>query len=533
MQLRLLRNEDTGGNSLSADFNPYRYLASEGFLPGYSFPRLPIAAYIPGGAGRRSDGDYVQRPRFLAVSEFGPRSLIYHEGNRYEVFRAQVSQDENGNLTLADAWRCPGCGYHHSVDAGTSRCEQCQSALTDKTVGLMQQQTVYTRSKQRITSDEEERRRAGFRIVTSYRFENHGDRPGQSDADARDGDEQRVARLSYGDSALVRRTNLGPVRTPADEPDGFWIDPNTGEWLSTGMAGQSVDDPADLPDDGGRGGSGRFSGLRKRVIPFVEDHRNILVLQLDTPLDVDAAVSVMYALERGVEAAFQLEDAELDSELLPPDRGPRSRMLFTESAEGGAGVLRRLQSEKSALAAAAREALSIIHYDPETGQNLTGECARGCYNCLLSYGNQTSHELIDRHKAAQLLLRLSRGQTLTAGPGESRTNEAERLKAQADSGLEAEFIQWLKDHGYRMPDAAQQSVPGAYAKPDFIYRLPGKNPTAIFIDGPVHDQPATAERDSEAEDRLFDSGWDVLRVRYDANWEQIMRDNPGIFGEGR
>ncbi|MEK8170890.1 hypothetical protein NKH77_19030 [Streptomyces sp. M19] len=29
-----------------SDFFPYRYFASEGFLPGYSFPRLPLAAYI-------------------------------------------------------------------------------------------------------------------------------------------------------------------------------------------------------------------------------------------------------------------------------------------------------------------------------------------------------------------------------------------------------------------------------------------------------------------------------------------------------
>lgn len=543
VQLRLLRNEDTSGNSLSADYNPYRYLASEGFLPGYSFPRLPVAAYIPGGQGRRNEGDYVQRARFLAVSEFGPRALIYHEGNRYEVFRAQVSQDEAGNLDLAEAWRCSGCGYHHEVTPGTAKCELCGSTLEEKTVGLMQQQTVYTRSRERITSDEEERRRAGFRIVTSYRFQNHGDRPGQLDANANDGQGQRVARLSYGDSALVRRTNLGPVRKPADDSDGFWIDPNTGEWLSTGMAGQSVDDPADLPDEpGGPSRSGRFSGLRKRVIPFVEDHRNILVLNLAAPLDVDGAVSVMYALERGIEAAFQLEDAELDSELLPPDRGPRSRMLFTESAEGGAGVLRRLQGEKSALAKAAKEALSIIHYDPETGDDLGGvrgqdgdlmqECAKGCYNCLLSYGNQTSHELIDRHKAFPVLFALSKGHTLTAGPGESRTDEANRLKAQADSSLEEQFIQWLKDHGYRLPDAAQQSVPGAFAKPDFVYRRPG-GPVAVFVDGPVHDQSVIAERDAEAEDRLFNCGWDVIRVRYDANWNDIMRENPGIFGEGR
>ena len=48
-QLRLLRNEDdrTG----HSDFYTYRYFASEGFLPGYSFPRLPLAAYIPAVRG--------------------------------------------------------------------------------------------------------------------------------------------------------------------------------------------------------------------------------------------------------------------------------------------------------------------------------------------------------------------------------------------------------------------------------------------------------------------------------------------------
>ena len=41
-----------------------------------------------------------------------------------------------------------------------------------------------------------------------------------------------------------------------------------------------------------------------------------------------------------VEAEFQLEDSELSSEALPDNEGC-GRMLFTESAEGGAGVLRR------------------------------------------------------------------------------------------------------------------------------------------------------------------------------------------------
>ena len=49
-QLVLLRNEDSANGH--SDFYSYRYFASEGFLPGYSFPRLPLAAYIPGGAAR-------------------------------------------------------------------------------------------------------------------------------------------------------------------------------------------------------------------------------------------------------------------------------------------------------------------------------------------------------------------------------------------------------------------------------------------------------------------------------------------------
>jgi hypothetical protein len=48
-QLALLeKGRATGGS----DFYTYRYLATEGFLPGYNFPRLPLYAYVPAvGAG--------------------------------------------------------------------------------------------------------------------------------------------------------------------------------------------------------------------------------------------------------------------------------------------------------------------------------------------------------------------------------------------------------------------------------------------------------------------------------------------------
>ncbi|MCK5802333.1 MAG: DEAD/DEAH box helicase, partial [Lentisphaeria bacterium] len=44
-QLALLTE---AANIAQSDFYSYRYFASEGFLPGYNFPRLPLSAFIPG-----------------------------------------------------------------------------------------------------------------------------------------------------------------------------------------------------------------------------------------------------------------------------------------------------------------------------------------------------------------------------------------------------------------------------------------------------------------------------------------------------
>ena len=73
------------------DFYIYRYLATEGFLPGYNFPRLPLMAYVQGGQDGKSQR-YIQRARFLGISEFGPQSLVYHEGRAFRVDRALLKE---------------------------------------------------------------------------------------------------------------------------------------------------------------------------------------------------------------------------------------------------------------------------------------------------------------------------------------------------------------------------------------------------------------------------------------------------------
>jgi len=254
-------------------------------------------------------------------------------------------------------------------------------------------------------------------------------------------------------------------------------------------------------------------------------------------------MAAMYALKRGVEAAFQLESNELAVEPLPGGSGPLawSRLLMFEAAEGGAGVLRRLATEQAQVHAVARKAMEILHYDPITGQDrgkaehATEPCAQACYDCLLSYSNQWDHQLLDRHCVIDLLQQIARGSLQVGGGGEERSQVLARLESQSNS-LEKEFLRFLDEHGYRLPDTAQQLVDGYYVRPDFTVNGPSGD-TAIFIDGPVHDSRHQAEKDEQARMKLEDeAGWLVLRFHHAdkaTGWADVIRQNPGIFGAGR
>ena len=84
--------------TMNSDFYTYRYLAAEGFLPGYNFPRLPLMAFIPGRREKVARDSFLSRPRFLGLSEFGPQSFIYHEGSAYRVRRAILTIREDASV---------------------------------------------------------------------------------------------------------------------------------------------------------------------------------------------------------------------------------------------------------------------------------------------------------------------------------------------------------------------------------------------------------------------------------------------------
>ena len=172
--------------TMNSDFYTYRYLAAEGFLPGYNFPRLPLMAFIPGRKKKVARDSFLSRPRFLGLTEFGPQSIIYHEGSTYRVRRAILTiRDEVGVTTSAKlptvaARICPSCGYGHFRDQRDfERCVSCNERLESGRIisNLYRIEQVSTRRATRITSDEEERQRQGYEMVTTLRFSEENGRP--------------------------------------------------------------------------------------------------------------------------------------------------------------------------------------------------------------------------------------------------------------------------------------------------------------------------------------------------------------------
>ena len=411
-QLNLLQR---GTNALSSDFYTYRYLATEGFLPGYNFPRLPLLAYVPAsrdGGGRQT---YLQRPRFLALAEFGPRSLVYHEGRAHRVVRALLSLGHRESATPeaqlpTKAVRiCTNCGAGHFGD-DRSTCHSCETSLGDAEVvgNTYRIENVATQPAEQITANDEERQRQGFDLQTTFEWAIRDREIDVRRATAID-EKGEIVSLAYGAGATITRLNKGLRRRADKKTLGFRIDPVSGYWAKNeDDADESALDPAASP--------------RQWIVPSVQDRRNALLLQpAGDALSEVTMATVQHAILRGIEAVFQLEEGEMLAEPMPT-RDVRNGFLLYEATEGGAGVLTRLVSQETSLATVARTALQIMHLAvgedplPESASSLSDRgpaCVAACYRCLMSYYNQPDHEHLDRRDedARALLLRLARART--------------------------------------------------------------------------------------------------------------------------
>jgi hypothetical protein len=515
--LDLLRNKSDRYEE--GDFYPYRYLGSQAFIPGYNFPRLPVRALLR----IAGETEIIDRPRFLGLAEFGPNNIIYHEGRRHQVTSIVLGGGGLEARTVS-ARLCKRCGYaHRETEVTNSHCVYCKTELTGNseiTKTLLAMAVVRAVPRQRISSEEEERRREGYEIDTHFRGAN------SRSASLVDASGATGLEAAYLMGADLWRINHGWKRGRVANDStvkrgGFSIDGKTGKWIGTHQDANGGQKSEVQPVTG--------------VKPYVFDRRNVLFLRptVEAAKDEGFLITLAYAIQRAIQIVYEVEEQEIAVELI--GEADNRRIILWEAAEGGVGIWERLLDEPASLADVARNALELCHFKPDTGEELSDwkeKCGPACYECLLSYSNQLEHRRIDRRKIRDFLLELAGSRLVEVKSGRSRDEQYEWLTESLDpaSSFEREFLDYLYKNDHRLPDFAQYwPTPDVHVQTDFYYERTGVPGICVFVDGPHHDSAQQAKEDQTIRSELANLGFRILTIRHDHSIVESVTKDPDVF----
>lgn len=293
-QLDLLRNEVTSGEM--SEFYVYRYLAAEGFLPGYNFTRLPLRVMLPGSD---ASVEFISRPRHIALREFGPNNVIYHKGQKFEI--TQLLGDPPGNR-FENAVVSIKPGYFLRGDEG--KRDRCPFSGEDLTTQANKEHLHYllqlgeTRAtlRSRITCEEEERVTKGYEISTYFTLDDLT-QLGPTGLVKASG--EVLLRLRYLPTARLVWVNR-KWRIAREDKNGFAIDVKTGAFVSDRRRAELTDkgEPTDHIRDVMFYTTNISDALYVEPVPALG-------------LDEDGVMTLQFALKRAMERVFQVEPAEL------------------------------------------------------------------------------------------------------------------------------------------------------------------------------------------------------------------------------
>jgi superfamily II DNA/RNA helicase len=510
-QMALLLNDTNDSNGRKSDneseFYPFRYLAAEGFLPGYNFTRLPIRTFLETKDG---SGEFLSRPRVIALNEFGPRNIIYHDGAKFRVDRIIIPEAE---AKLEKAKISPYTGYilmkeqyNYSVDPLVN-VELNQGMDEYIHTDLVEIAETVAFEQQRITCQEEERSRKGFDTRTYFFVEGGFDNT--QEAIVKTGGAQLLHLHSIPAARLVH-INFKWRNSPEK---GFALNLKTGHWQNKQQEATE----------------GQKDEIR-RIKLYTSTTANVLYLQPVETLGLKGGhagvVTLMYALKRAIENYFQVESNEIGVSIM--GEGDSPNILFYEAAEGSLGVLSQLVENPLAYKSVMQDAFSFC-FIKDGVEIPEEELAPATYDDLLSYYNQSHHQIINRNyiRESLRLLKDSSVEVLTNKSFSSYDEQYQALQAARDqnSSTEETFLKYLYEKGLKLPDEAQPNIPKMYVLPDFLY----KPNVCIFCDGTPHDNNKVMEDDKVKREALKTAGYQVLSWYYKDSLGDFVAKRPDIF----
>ncbi len=503
-QLELLRNDLQGKLSELSEFYPYRYLASEGFLPGYNFTRLPLRVYLPTGD---TTGEFISRPRNIALKEFGPLNIIYHNGRKYRVEQL-VIQEAESNLTEAKLSKKSG----YLLEGDQRSLEICpfsgvnlgDNANKEHLHDLIEMSESRAKEIDRISCEEEERRSRGFDVKTFFTIDG-GDFSRIRKAIAKS-NENNFLNLRYIPAARLVNINY---QWRSKKTAGFPMGMISGDWKDA----MPVSEPnAPIARE-------EFKLVKLRTSNLAD----ALYIEPIQPLglNADGVITLQYALKRAIESIFQVESNEIGVVIMGDPETPN--ILLYESSEGSLGILSQFVDDITVFRKVIEQAIRLCRFDDEKYKGPAS------YDDLLGYFNQRDHKVIDRHLIKDALdkLLLAEIEIQTNPQFKDYETQYQTLLRGLDptSSTERKFLDYLYKNGLRLPDAAQKRVEGLYIQPDFYYEAR----IWIFCDGTPHDEFKVQEDDATKRQELIARGDEVWVYYYKDDLAAIVAARPDIF----
>lgn len=402
IQIGLLKSDSA--SQKNNDFYTYRYLANQGFLPGFNFPTMPLVAWL---RDKKQKSNILTRSRFIGLTEFGPRNLIYHKGKTYRVTKIKLKANafaQMGGINKIGAYICHHCGYFKDDTSSCVNevCINCGNPLSieDYSAEYFKVEAVSAYETNSISCEDEVRKREGFSTKLAYSYRDH-DKGYTSISHVFDSQMNELALLEYSESATIYKINEG-WKSGSDSvcyKKGFILNAITGVFEKSSVNQDSESDDTD------EYAYDSIDAKKEVIQPYVSDVRNILLIKpafsddFESSLKIKAMATLKSALKQAITHYYQLEQSEVAIEYLPSNY-ERSFLLIYENTEGGAGVLKDLSTSPQSFKDIAKEALSLMHFKIDEQGNLLDtekDCVQACYKCLLAYDNQTDHSYIDRH----------------------------------------------------------------------------------------------------------------------------------------
>ena len=503
-----------GRNKEENEFYPYRYLASEGFLPGYNFTKLPQRAMLQ----YKSDAiEYLSRPKSLALSEFGPQNIIYNNGSKFRISRMMLTGDPLAhkffyNPKTGVIYKDQENGAHHT-DIITGETLDGLARMISGT--CIQAQDMIANETEKITCQEEERNRKSYQIKTYFSSD---DPRSISESELLSGD-QHLANIRY--IPACRITYFLESRNDANA-NGFAFDTKTGDWISNDRLQKIQAEAEQHPEQAGR---------TAFVKLFTETTANAIYIQPMQALllrNNNAVRTFLYAFKQAIEDVFQIEGSEIGADVMGEGNVPN--VFIYENAEGSLGILDRLVKEPESYRQVVKRAYEIC-FDKATytEEELAG-LTPADYSNLLNYYNQPYHEQIDIRTIYHTLKLMQEARVEVHHEGQvlSYDEQYRRLEAARDhnSSTEYKILKYLYEHRLRLPDVAQPTFAQQYfVQPDFQYG----DRIVVFCDGTPHDRLEVQEDDRQKRQVLEDAGYVVLAWHYATPLEDFIAANSDIF----